>query len=118
MTIKTKRIYEPYNKSDGYRVLVDRLWPRGIKKEDAHIDIWMKEVAPTTELRKWFDHDPEKWTQFLAKYRKELTKSAAFEQLESFLKEHNTITLLYGAKDEQYNQALALKKFLEGEDAG
>ena len=114
MTIQTKRIYEPFKKSDGYRVLVDRLWPRGIKKEEAHIDIWMKDVAPTTELRNWFDHDPGKWTQFIRKYRKELTKSAAFEQLGSFLKEHNTITLLYGAKDEQYNQALALKKFLQG----
>lgn len=113
MTIKIKRIYEPFSKSDGYRVLVDRLWPRGIKKETAFINKWMKEVAPSTNLRKWFDHDPEKWKAFITKYKAELKGSIAFEELMSVIKEHKVITLVYSAKDEQYNQAVALKQFIE-----
>ena len=112
-TIKIKRVYEPSEKSDGYRILVDRLWPRGLKKENADIDQWVKEVAPSTALRKWFDHDAEKWTQFIAKYRAELKGSAAYEELIAVVKKHKIVTLLYGAKNEEYNQAVALKKFLE-----
>jgi uncharacterized protein YeaO (DUF488 family) len=112
MSIIIKRIYEPFSKSDGYRILVDRLWPRGIKKEDAHIDIWLKEAAPSTELRKWFGHDPEKWEQFITKYKAELKDSDAFTTLTELIHDHNTVTLLYGAKDEQHNQALALKQFI------
>ena len=114
MGIKIKRIYEPHTKSDGYRALVDRLWPRGIKKEEAHIDIWMKEAAPSTGLRKWFNHEPGKWKQFTAKYRAELKQTTAFDELISIIKTHKTITLVYSAKDEQYNQAIALKQFIEG----
>ena len=112
MAVKIKRIYEPFAKGDGYRILVDRLWPRGIKKEEAHINKWMKEVAPSTELRKWIHADPSKWQQFIIKYRAELKGSAAFEELQSLSEEHATITLLYAAKDEEQNHALVLKQFL------
>jgi uncharacterized protein YeaO (DUF488 family) len=110
--IVIKRIYEPYSEKDGYRILVDRLWPRGIKKETAHINVWMKEVAPSAELRKWFNHEPEKWKHFLAKYKTELQSSPFFEELKGLIKKHKTITFLYGAKDELHNQAMALKSFL------
>jgi len=113
MTIKIKRIYEPYTASDGFRVLVDRLWPRGIKKETARIDLWLKEAAPSNELRKWFDHDPEKWKAFITKYRAELKGSPALDQLRTLVNEHKVVTLLYGAKDEQHNQAVALAQFLD-----
>jgi uncharacterized protein YeaO (DUF488 family) len=109
--IKVKRIYEPRSASDGYRILVDRLWPRGMKKETANINIWMKEIAPSSELRKWFDHDPEKWKTFLVKYKAELEHSPLFTELKSLTKKHKIITLLYGSRDEQYNQAVALKTF-------
>jgi len=112
MAIKTKRIYEEHSDADGYRVLVDRLWPRGIKKENAHIDLWLKEVAPSNELRKWFAHDPEKWKQFQAKYKAELKDSPALVELKSAIRANKTLTLLYGAKDEEHNQAVALKEFL------
>jgi uncharacterized protein YeaO (DUF488 family) len=111
--IKIKRIYEPHEASDGYRILVDRLWPRGIKKESANINIWMKEIAPSTALRKWFDHEPSKWKSFLVKYRAELEQSALWSELKSLTGKHKTITLLYGSRDEQYNQAIALKNFLQ-----
>ena|SRR5689334_23818713 len=113
MSIAIKRVYEPFSKADGYRILVDRLWPRGLKKEDAHVDLWLKEVAPSTALRKWFNHEPEKWKSFLSKYKAELKGSAALEELQALRKQHKTITLLYGAKDEQHNQAVALKQFSE-----
>jgi len=110
--INIKRAYEPSEKSDGFRILVDRLWPRGIKKEDAHFDVWLKEIAPSTELRKWFNHETEKWEEFRKKYKAELKDSEALKELSALLKEHKTITLVYGAKDEQHNQAVALKEFL------
>jgi len=111
--IKIKRAYEPAEKSDGFRVLVDRLWPRGIKKEEAGLDEWLKEVAPSAELRKWFNHEPEKWPEFRKKYIVELRHSTAVEALSQHLKKHKTITLIYGAKDEKHNQAVVLKAFLE-----
>jgi DNA-3-methyladenine glycosylase len=114
MEIKTKRIYEPAADSDGFRILVDRLWPRGMKKEAAHIDLWLKEVAPSAELRKWFNHEPEKFEQFVEKYHAELKRAAAFEELATLAKEHKILTLLFGAKDEQHNQAVVLKQFLAG----
>ena len=112
MTIKIKRIYEPSEKSDGYRLLVDRLWPRGIKKETAQIDQWLKEISPSTELRKWFNHEPEKWQEFARRYHAELEKSAVLEVLIALIVKHATITLLYAAKDEDHNQAVALKQFI------
>ena|SRR5258705_14015491 len=110
--IKIKRIYKLPSASDGYRILIDRLWPRGMKKEAANINVWMKEIAPSTELRKWFNHEPEKWESFLAKYKTELDHSSSLEELRSLTKKHKIITLLYSAKDEQHNHAIALKSFL------
>ena len=111
--IKIKRAYEPIEKSDGFRILVDRLWPRGIKKEDAHFNVWLKEIAPSNELRKWFNHEPEKWEEFRKKYIAELKISPALEELLALVKQHTTITLVYSAKDEKYNQAMVLKDYLE-----
>jgi uncharacterized protein YeaO (DUF488 family) len=113
MAIKVKRIYENYSASDGYRVLVDRLWPRGVKKSEAHVDRWMKEVAPSTSLRQWFDHDEAKWTEFVSKYRAELKGSSAIQELMALRDQHKNITLLFSAKNEKYNQAVALMKMLD-----
>jgi uncharacterized protein YeaO (DUF488 family) len=113
MKVNLKRIYEEYENVDGFRILVDRLWPRGIKKEKAQIDSWMKEVAPSTALRKWFGHDPDKWPDFVSKYKKELQGSMAFRELVSLVKKHKTVTLLFSARDEAHNQAVALKEFLK-----
>jgi uncharacterized protein YeaO (DUF488 family) len=111
-TIHIKRIYEPFSKSDGYRVLIDRLWPRGIKKEDAHIDKWLKEIAPSTELRKEFNHQPEKWASFIPAYQKELEKSTALDELLTDIHQHKAVTLLYAARDEEHNHALVLRELI------
>jgi uncharacterized protein YeaO (DUF488 family) len=113
-TILLKRVYEPMEKSDGFRVLVDRLWPRGLKKETAHLDVWMKEVAPSSDLRKWFSHDPGKWIEFSKEYKAELKKSFQAAELIRYCKKHKTVTLLYSAKDEEHNQALVLQRFIKG----
>jgi uncharacterized protein YeaO (DUF488 family) len=112
MTIKLKRIYEAYSKDDGYRILVDRLWPRGIKKEEARIDKWLKDIAPSTTLRKWFNHEPDKWDQFRRQYHAELNGCAAFDELLIDLHQHKMITLLFAAKDENYNHAIVLQQFI------
>lgn len=112
MAVKIKRIYEPYATADGYRILVDRLWPRGIKKEKAHVDVWLKDVAPSTELRQWFGHQAERWSEFKTRYRAELKDSPAWKELQTYIHDHKTVTLLYGAKDEAHNQARALQAFL------
>ena len=112
-TIQIKRAYEPKEKSDGLRILVDRLWPRGIKKENLHVDVWLKEIAPSTELRKWFNHDVKKWNPFHEKYNAELKHSTAAEEIIKLVKTHKTVTLIYSAKDEQHNQAIVLKEFLQ-----
>jgi uncharacterized protein YeaO (DUF488 family) len=112
-TILLKRVYEAKEKSDGFRVLVDRLWPRGLKKETAQADVWLKEIAPSSSLRQWFHHEPEKWAAFSKAYRAELKKSEAVSELIRYSKKHKTITLLYSAKDEQHNQALVLQQFIE-----
>lgn len=112
--IHIKRVYEPYDEADGYRVLVDRLWPRGLTKAAAKVDSWAKEVAPSTELRKWFHHDPAEWTEFVKRYKAELKASKALDGLVPELKKHTTVTLLYGAKDEQNNQAVVLRDLLKG----
>lgn len=113
MDIKLKRAYEPRAKADGFRILVDKLWPRGLKKEDMHVDIWLKEVSPSNALRKWFNHDVEKWMAFTTKYKAELQQSEAFNELKQLIKKHTIITLVYGAKDEAHNQAMVLKELLE-----
>lgn len=111
--IKIKRIYEEASKSDGYRVLVDRIWPRGVSKEDAKLDQWMKEIAPSTELRKWFNHKEDRFDAFSKKYRKELNDhSDLIKELLNKTKNRH-LTLLYSAKDETHNQAVVLKSFIE-----
>ncbi len=110
--IKIKRIYEPPSKTDGYRILIDRLWPRGMKKEDAHVDKWLKEIAPSTELRQWFHAEPGRWEQFRMKYLDELKNSDAVDELLSYINKYDTITLLYSVKDEEHNHALILKDFI------
>lgn len=111
MKVSIKRIYEPVDKTDGYRILVDRLWPRGVSKEEAHIDLWLKEIAPSDELREWFGHEVQKWEEFQKKYKAELKSNPALEQLQH-LKEKN-VTLLYAAKDEEHNNAVVLQAVLE-----
>ena len=112
--IKLKRVYEDPSPEDGFRVLVDRLWPRGLTRERAAVDLWLKDVAPSTELRKWFGHDPAKWREFQARYREELRgKRDALDLLTAKSKEH-TVTLVYAARDEEHNEAVVLKKVLEG----
>ena len=113
MNIKIKRVYEQPDKKDGERVLVDRLWPRGLTKAKAHVDLWLKEIAPSTELRKWFDHDPKKWQRFRGRYETEIRrKEDLIKVLEQKARE-GTITLIYAARDEKHNEALVLKQFLE-----
>jgi uncharacterized protein YeaO (DUF488 family) len=112
MNLKLKRVYEPFDKNDGTRILVDRLWPRGMTKAKAGVDIWLKELAPSAELRKWFGHDPDKWTEFKKRYRAELEEND--EQLARLREEikKGAVTLLYGAKDEEHNDAVVLAEFL------
>ncbi|MFQ5666873.1 MAG: DUF488 domain-containing protein [Candidatus Binatia bacterium] len=113
MVIKLKRAYEPADSGDGFRVLVDRLWPRGVSKNSARIDLWLKEIAPSSDLRKWFGHDPAKWNKFRARYFRELQKSGeAVAQLVEHVR-HGKVTLVYGANDQEHNNAVALKEFLE-----
>jgi uncharacterized protein YeaO (DUF488 family) len=106
-----KRIYEPFEETDGYRILVDRLWPRGVSKEDARLSIWLKDVAPSSELRKWFCHKPELFAEFREKYLDELKSSQNVEQLMELAKK-DRVTLLYGAKDPVHNHALVLQEEL------
>jgi uncharacterized protein YeaO (DUF488 family) len=112
--IKIKRVYENAAKEDGWRVLVDRLWPRGMTKEAAHLDEWLKDVAPSDALRKWFGHKPEKWGEFQRKYRSELAqKKVLVAELKKMAKEHGTLTLLFGAKDQEHNEAVVLADILK-----
>lgn len=113
MTIKLKRAYAKSESDDGFRVLVDRLWPRGLSKRSAGIDLWLKEIAPSTELRKWFGHDPLKWDGFCDRYFQELDHNPqAVGQLRDLMR-HGLVTLVYGARDQRYNDAVALKGYLE-----
>jgi uncharacterized protein YeaO (DUF488 family) len=112
-TIKLKRAYEPPEKTDGARILVDRLWPRGVSKSSARIDLWPKDIAPSDALRKWFGHDPAKWSEFRKRYARELaSQPQAVAQIKQ-VAEKGTVTLVYGAKDERHNNAVALKEYLE-----
>lgn len=111
-TVVTKRIYEDAAEDDDYRILVDRIWPRGVSKEDAKLDEWMKEIAPSDKLRKWFDHDPDKFEEFKKRYKKELDNHEdTLVELADKLSEQK-VTLLYGAKDEKHNQAVVLKQVI------
>ncbi len=113
--ILLKRAYEAWSKDDGFRILVDRLWPRGISKKDAHIDLWLKDIAPSSDLRKWFGHDPKKWPEFQKKYEKELAvKKDLVEKIKKLEREHKKITLVFAAKDEIHNDAVVLHKYIDG----
>jgi uncharacterized protein YeaO (DUF488 family) len=113
MTIKIKRVYEQPADSDGSRILVDRLWPRGLTKEKASVDVWLKEIAPSTELREWFGHDPEKWSRFRGRYETELRRNGPLIEMLTRKARQGPITLIYAARDEKHNEALVLKQFLE-----
>lgn len=112
MKILVKRIYELAAKSDGFRVLVDRLWPRGMAKENAKLDLWLPDLGPSTELRKWFNHDPAKWDEFRRRYHAELKEKTSLLAAITEQKKTRPVTLLYSAKDEAHNQAVALQEFL------
>ena len=113
--IRTKRVYEKAAKDDGFRVLVDRLWPRGLTKEKAGVDLWMKEIAPSDVLRKWFGHEPEKWNEFVKRYQVEVgKKKELLKELKRLEREHGTVTLLFGRKDEKQNQAVLIGAALKG----
>ena len=110
--VKLKRVYDEPSEDDGTRILVDRLWPRGLTKEKAHIDLWLKEVAPSNELRKWFAHDTEKWPEFQARYHAELNQNPTQVALLKQAVAKGPATLVYGAKDEEHNEAVVLQKLL------
>jgi uncharacterized protein YeaO (DUF488 family) len=113
MGIAIKRVYEAPAGGDGYRVLIDRLWPRGLKKETLAMDVWAKELAPSTELRQWFGHDPARWDEFRQRYAAELDGSASVWQTLARRSTQEPVTLLYGARDEEHNDAVALKALME-----
>ncbi|MCA5011451.1 MULTISPECIES: DUF488 domain-containing protein [unclassified Enterococcus] len=114
--IQLKRAYEPAGKEDGFRVLVDRLWPRGMSKEKEHLDLWLKEVAPSKELRQWFNHEQNKFPEFVEKYQVELQNGDAKTAIQTLLRivqSYPVVTFIYGAKDQTYNNAVALKDIIE-----
>ena len=113
MNIKIKRAYEQPAEADGFRILVDRLWPRGLTKEKASLDLWLKEIAPSTELRKWFGHDPEKWSGFRGRYETELKHNDDPVKTIIDKAKKGPITLIYGARDQEHNEAVVLKQYLE-----
>jgi uncharacterized protein YeaO (DUF488 family) len=113
MSIDLKRAYDPPARGDGYRVLVDRIWPRGVTKDELEVDAWLKDLAPSTGLRRWFGHDPKKWDEFRQRYARELEPHAdALDQLAQRAREAH-LTLIFGAKDTEHNNAAALKEYLE-----
>ena len=112
--VRVKRIYEPAAADDGFRVLVDRIWPRGVKKTDAAIDLWLKDVAPSPKLRRWFGHDPARWPEFRRRYAAELDQQPDAMALLRGKARHGTVTLLYAARDPDRNNAVALQSLLEG----
>jgi uncharacterized protein YeaO (DUF488 family) len=114
MTIKLKRVYEKASRDDGFRILVDRLWPRGVSKVEAHVDAWLKGSAPSTELRKWFGHDPEKWDEFRRRYTAELKQdTAAVAELRDLVAEKKNVTFVFSERDTEHTHAIVLKDFIE-----
>ncbi|WBX85139.1 DUF488 domain-containing protein [Sphingosinicella microcystinivorans] len=109
--LRIKRIYAPPSGDDGQRVLVDRIWPRGVRRDEAALTLWLKEIAPSTALRKWFGHDPARWTEFGKRYRQELDANPAVGELRALI-DKGMVTLLYAASDEKHNHALALARYL------
>ena len=115
MQVNIKRAYAPASPGDGYRILIDRLWPRGVTKEAARLDLWLKEIAPSTELRKWYHGGEGDWESFVARYRQELERNPdAVARLRAIAAEHPVVTLVYGSKDEERNGAVVLKELLKG----
>ena len=114
--VRIKRVYETRVTTDGFRVLVDRLWPRGLTHAEARLDDWLEDVGPSTPLRRWFGHDPARFAEFAERYRAELTTSEAFGQLKELVAEHPRVTLVYSAKDTEHNQAVVLRDLLEGRE--
>lgn len=119
MDIRLKRAYDEPARSDGPRVLVDRIWPRGVTRDDADLSHWLKGLAPSSDLRKWFRHDPDKWSEFQARYREEIKQKHAtedLEQLRSLIENHERLTLVFAARDTEHNNAVALRNYiLDGE---
>ena len=111
--LKIKRVYDPPSPNDGKRILIDRLWPRGLKKEDAKVDDWIKEVAPSTELRTWYGHDPKKWSEFERRFFSELQRRQDLVEGIVSASRKGTVTLLFGSREERFNNAVALKEFVE-----
>jgi len=115
--IRLKRAYEPPEPSDGTRILIDRLWPRGIKKSDAAIDRWLRDIAPSTDLRRWFGHRPERWTEFRRRYRAELRRHPELVEEIRDAARDGPVTLIYAARDEAHNDAVVLRELLDREAA-
>jgi len=114
MSIRLKRIYEPKQDDDGFRILLDRLWPRGVDKKEAGIDLWLKDVAPSPELRRWFGHDPDKWAEFQRRYGEELRQNeSAVAALRQRVRAEKRVTFLYAAKDTEHNHAIVLRDLLQ-----
>lgn len=113
MAVQIKRVYDEPEPGDGYRVLIDRLWPRGLSKERAAVDLWCKQVAPSTELRTWFGHRRERFAEFTRRYRQELDANPALDELRQVLADHPVVTLVYGAKDREANDAVVLAEVLD-----
>ena len=114
MSVVTKRIYAPASASDGHRVLVDRLWPRGLRRTAASIDLWLRDIAPSTELRQWYAHDVERWPAFRERYERELEgHGELLDRLRQLEREHGRLTLLYAARDETHNEATVLEEVLQ-----
>lgn len=118
--LRVRRVYEPPEPQDGFRVLVDRLWPRALSKEAARVDLWARELAPSDRLRRWFGHDPVKWEEFRRRYREELSRSPARELVQQLAERarHGTVTLVFGARDERHNNAVVLAEVLQERLAG
>ena len=113
--IKIKRVYDKPKKDDGFRILVDRLWPRGLSKDKAKVDLWLKDIGPSDKLRKWFSHKEERWLEFKKRYEEELKEKGELIKKIKELQRDNTVVLLFGAKDKERNNAVVLKEFIEDE---
>jgi len=111
ISIKVKRVYDPIEDDDGLRILVDRLWPRGVSKDK--VDIWLKDIAPSNELRKWFSHDPKKWVEFKSRYWAELRLNQSVHNLLNLITKHKKVTLLFSARDREKNNAVVLREYIE-----
>ena len=111
--IRLKRVYEPRGKDDGFRILVERLWPRGLSKQRAQVDLWLKDISPSPELRTWYGHEVNKWEEFQRRYVAELRSNPAVKQLRALVREKKVVTFVYAARDEEHNSARVLKAFLE-----